>query len=60
MSTTTQLVTISVTVKNDTDWAISSQATKKLAEGSTTRHSNLNTESVYEEMPKSAGTLFVI
>jgi hypothetical protein len=57
MNTTAQLVIVYANVKKDMNWAISSQATQKWAEGSTTRLSNL-TQIGMKKSPRVQETLF--
>ena len=52
MNATAQLVMIIANAKKGMDWAISSQATKKLAEGSTTRQSNLKSNRIMVKCPR--------
>jgi hypothetical protein len=52
MNATAQSVMIFANAKKGMDWAISSQATKKLAEGSTTRQSNLKSIQITVKCPR--------
>jgi len=52
MNATAQSVMIIANAKKGMDWAISSQTTKKLAEGSTTRQSNLKSNQITVKCPR--------